>query len=440
MPFPEFADRFRRVTMTCAGVRTMTAELALAGRAGGRRLRGRAIAGFERPASMRLEGVAPFGPPAFILAARAGTATLLLPRDNRVLRKAAPEDILGALTGVALSPADLQAILTGCVSAEPISIEHELLYGENPLIQQSEDHDSGWGMAVYRRADSEQPELVRFPAIEGKTWNHPVLAANISNSRPERISGIDSQTKAIVIDPAYTWGRDRRPRTPWSETIIYEAHVRGLTMQREDIPLALRGSFAALSHPAMIRHLLELGVSAIELLPIHAFVDDRALVGRNLSNFWGYNSIGFFAPHNEYSSSGQRGEQVREFKAMVKALHAVGIEVILDVVYNHSAEGNHLGPTMSLKGIDNPTYYRLVADNPRYYFDYTGTGNTLHKPAANFYRVARTPEEAVEQEQVLEEDRRLAPRSALVHARAAVLDRERLLDCARIAREVELNG
>jgi isoamylase len=195
--------------------------------------------------------------------------------------------------------------------------------------------------------------------------------ADLSFDRRDNARGMP---KAMVIDPAYTWGFDERPRTPWSDTIIYEAHVRGLTMQREDVPLALRGSFAGLAQPAMIRHLRDLGVTAIELLPIHAFVDDRRLVERHLVNFWGYNSIGFFAPMPRYLASGHIGE----FKAMVRHLNDAGIEVILDVVYNHTAEGNHLGPTLSFRGIDNRSYYRLVQGDERHYEDFTGCGNALN--------------------------------------------------------------
>ena len=185
----------------------------------------------------------------------------------------------------------------------------------------------------------------------------------------------------IVIDPSFDWGADRRPNTPWNETVIYEAHVRGLTMRHPDVPPELRGTYAGLAHPAMLRYLRELGVTAVELMPVHVHVDDPFLADRGLRNYWGYSTLGYFAPELRYSAAFRRGDpagSVTEFKAMVKAFHAAGLEVILDVVYNHTAEGNHLGPTLSLKGIDNPTYYRLVADDPRYYFDYTGTGNTLN--------------------------------------------------------------
>jgi isoamylase len=184
--------------------------------------------------------------------------------------------------------------------------------------------------------------------------------------------------RGVVIDPAFDWEGDRPLRTPLHRTVIYEAHVRGLTRLHPEIPEAMRGNYAALGHPAIIHYLQELGITAIELMPIHCFVDDKLLLERGLRNYWGYNSIGFFAPDVRYRSGGVIGSEVNEFKSVVKALHRGGIEVILDVVYNHTAEGNHLGPTFNFKGIDNPTYYRLVRDNPRYYFDYTGTGNTLN--------------------------------------------------------------
>ncbi|MBI3078630.1 MAG: glycogen debranching protein GlgX [Deltaproteobacteria bacterium] len=184
--------------------------------------------------------------------------------------------------------------------------------------------------------------------------------------------------KCVVVDPAFTWGDDRPPRTPWHRTVIYEVHVKGFTTRHPDIPPPLRGTYAGLATPPAIEHLTRLGLTAVELLPVHHFVADKPLAERGLTNYWGYNTIGFFAPDVRYSSSGVRGEQVREFKSMVKALHRAGIEVILDVVYNHTAEGNHLGPTLCFRGIDNAAYYRLVPDNPRYYMDYTGCGNTLN--------------------------------------------------------------
>jgi isoamylase len=180
--------------------------------------------------------------------------------------------------------------------------------------------------------------------------------------------------KAVVIDEAFTWGEERRPATPWEDTIIYEAHVKGLTQQREDVPPAWRGNFRGLTAPAVVDHLKRLGVTAIELLPIHAFVDDRHLIERGLSNYWGYNTIGFFAPDARYALDGP----LDTFRSTVSRLHDAGIEIILDVVYNHTAEGNHLGPTLSFRGIDNTSYYRLLPDQPRYYDDFTGCGNALN--------------------------------------------------------------
>jgi isoamylase len=180
--------------------------------------------------------------------------------------------------------------------------------------------------------------------------------------------------KCRVIDSAFTWGDDTPPRIPWHDTVIYEAHVRGLTMRHPEVPPPLRGTYAGLATAPVVDHLVRLGITAIELMPVHAFVDDRHLLEGGLRNYWGYNSIGFFAPENRYSASGR----VSEFKTMVKVLHSAGIEVLLDVVYNHTAEGNQLGPTLSFRGIDNAVYYRLNPENPRYYVDFTGTGNTLN--------------------------------------------------------------
>ena len=194
---------------------------------------------------------------------------------------------------------------------------------------------------------------------------------NRKNSRGHTMLG-------VVVNPFFDWGSDRHPEHEYHDTVIYEAHVKGLTMRHPDVPEDIRGTYAGIAHPATIAHLKSLGVTAIELMPVHQFVQDTTLVDKGLANYWGYNTIGFFAPHNAYSASGQRGQQVQEFKSMVKALHEADIEVILDVVYNHTAEGNHLGPTLSFKGIDNAAYYRLVEDDQRYYMDYTGTGNTLN--------------------------------------------------------------
>ena len=193
--------------------------------------------------------------------------------------------------------------------------------------------------------------------------------------------------KSVVIDDAFDWEGDHLPRIPLNRSIIYEVHVKGFTARHPGIKEHLRGTYAGLTSDAALEHLTRLGITAVELLPVHAFVDDKHLLDRGLRNYWGYNTINFFAPDARYSSAGDRGGQVREFKEMVKRLHRAGIEVILDVVYNHTAEGNHLGPTLSFRGIDNQTYYRLVADEPRYYMDYTGTGNTLNVPHPQVLRL-----------------------------------------------------
>ena len=202
-------------------------------------------------------------------------------------------------------------------------------------------------------------------------FNEPENSKNELDSAP-------FVAKSVVINPFFDWGNDRPPATPWHRTLLYEAHVKGFSRTHPGIPEELRGSYAGLAHPVAVEYLKNLGITALELLPVHQFVQDSTLAEKGLRNYWGYNSISYLAPHNEYSSTGQRGEQVQEFKQLVKTMHQAGIEVILDVVYNHTAEGNHLGPMLSFKGIDNPAYYRLVADNRRYYMDYTGTGNTLN--------------------------------------------------------------
>jgi isoamylase len=215
-------------------------------------------------------------------------------------------------------------------------------------------------------------------AIEGQIeWNEAVFDYRFGAVRKR--NNADSapyMMRSVVINPFFDWGHDRPPQTPYHESVIYEAHVKGLTRTHPAIPESIRGTYAALAHPVMLEYFAKLGITAIELMPVHQFIQDSTLVQKGLSNYWGYNTIGFFAPHNAYSASGARGQQVQEFRYMVKSLHEAGIEVILDVVYNHTAEGNHLGPTLSLRGIDNAAYYRL-AENKRYYRDTTGTGNSL---------------------------------------------------------------
>ncbi|OBI31632.1 glycogen debranching enzyme GlgX [Mycobacterium sp. E1386] len=217
-------------------------------------------------------------------------------------------------------------------------------------------------------------------AIDGSfEWDQALFSYNFGD--PDSRNDDDSAAfmpKSVVINPYFDWGNDRPPDHQYADTVIYEAHVKGLTQTHPDIPEQLRGTYAGVAHPVIIEHLKNLGVTAIELMPVHHFANDSTLVDRGLSNYWGYNTIGFFAPDFKYSSSASPGGQVQEFKAMVRALHEAGIEVILDVVYNHTAEGNHMGPTLSMRGIDNAAYYRLVDDDKRYYMDYTGTGNSLN--------------------------------------------------------------
>ena len=219
-------------------------------------------------------------------------------------------------------------------------------------------------------------------AIEGNIDDDPSLFS-YDMSNPDDINAINTQDsaahtmKSVVVNPYFDWGNDQHPNISYHDSVIYEAHVRGMTNLNQDVPPDIRGTYAGLAYPAVIDYLIKLGITAIELMPIHQFVNDSFLQQKGLSNYWGYNTIGFFAPHNAYSSVGERGQQVNEFKSMVKAYHRAGMEVILDVVYNHTAEGNHMGPTLSFKGIDNQAYYRLVDNDPYHYFDTTGTGNSL---------------------------------------------------------------
>jgi isoamylase len=216
-------------------------------------------------------------------------------------------------------------------------------------------------------------------AIDGDIdWDESLFSYRFNDT--SEFNGDDSAAhmpKSVVISPFFDWGADRPPHTPYHETVIYEAHVKGLSQLNEHIPEQQRGTYAGVAHPATIEYLKNLGVTAVELMPVHQFVHDHMLIEKGLSNYWGYNTIGFFAPHAGYAAAGRGGEQVQEFKVMVRSLHEAGIEVILDVVYNHTAEGNHLGPVLSYRGIDNANYYRLVDDDRRYYMDTTGTGNSL---------------------------------------------------------------
>ncbi len=216
-------------------------------------------------------------------------------------------------------------------------------------------------------------------AVGAYDWDQSLFSYTFGD--PDSFNDEDSSAHvmlSVVVNPFFDWSGDRPPKTPYKESLIYEAHVKGLTHLHPEIPEEERGTYAGLAHPLVIEHLQKLGVTAIELMPVHQFVQDSTLLEKGLRNYWGYNTIAFFAPHNEYASAGQLGQQVQEFKSMVRSMHAAGIEVILDVVYNHTAEGNHLGPTLSMRGIDNSAYYRLVDDDKRFHMDYTGTGNSLN--------------------------------------------------------------
>ena len=223
-------------------------------------------------------------------------------------------------------------------------------------------------------------------AVDGEIdWDEALFNYRFANPDEEGPDGSTNDDdsaahmpKAVVTSPFFDWDHDRHPRTPWHESVVYEVHVKGFSQRNPAIPEELRGTYAGLAHPSSIEYLKSLGVTAVELLPVHQFVHDHRLVDSGLRNYWGYNSIAFLAPHNDYGARGQQGQQVQEFKQMVKSLHDAGIEVILDVVYNHTAEGNHMGPVLSFKGLDNASYYRLVDDDPRFYFDTTGTGNSLN--------------------------------------------------------------
>jgi isoamylase len=217
-------------------------------------------------------------------------------------------------------------------------------------------------------------------AIEGEVkWGQEVFGHRFDDpGARDDADSAPSMPRCVITGRDFDWGEDRSPAVPLDETIVYETHVKGLTQRHPAVPAAQRGTYAGLAHPAIIEYLLDLGVTSVELLPVHQFVQDAHLLEKGLRNYWGYNTIGFFAPHAAYSSAGDGGSQVDEFKAMVKTLHQAGLEVILDVVYNHTAEGNHLGPTLAMKGIDNPSYYRLVEEDRAFYFDTTGTGNSFN--------------------------------------------------------------
>ncbi|MFC9926277.1 glycogen debranching protein GlgX [Streptomyces sp. NPDC127190] len=254
---------------------------------------------------------------------------------------------------------------------------HAYLPGVGPGQRYGYRVHGPWQPALGHRCNARKLLLDPYArAVDGQIDNH----ASLYERAPDGPAPADSAGHSmlgVVTDPYFDWGDDRPPRTPYADSVIYEAHVRGLTMNHPKVPGHLRGTYAGLAHPAVTEHLTSLGVTAVELMPVHQFVQDGVLQDRGLSNYWGYNTIGFFAPHNAYAAFGSRGQQVNEFKAMVKALHAAGLEVILDVVYNHTAEGNEMGPTLSFRGIDNASYYRLVDGDWGHYYDTTGTGNSL---------------------------------------------------------------
>ncbi|WP_411700673.1 glycogen debranching protein GlgX [Conyzicola sp.] len=258
-------------------------------------------------------------------------------------------------------------------------------HGYLPQVQPGQRY----GYRVHGEYDPEKGErsnpnkLLLDPYAKATTgvidWDPSVFPYNFGDplSRNDDDSAAHTML-GVVINPYFDWAGDRHPRTPYSDTFIYEAHVKGLTKLHPGIPEDQRGSYGGVAHPIMIEHYQKLGVTAVELMPVHQFVNDSALQEKGLSNYWGYNTIGFFAPHSGYASNGELGQQVQEFKGMVRSLHDAGIEVILDVVYNHTAEGNHLGPMLSMRGIDDKAYYRHVDGSPEYYMDYTGTGNSLN--------------------------------------------------------------
>jgi isoamylase len=218
-------------------------------------------------------------------------------------------------------------------------------------------------------------------AITGSVRWGPEVFGYVWGKGDDQISRLDSaehMPHSVVVDDRFDWSGEHRPDVPWSDTVIYETHVRGFTMRHPGIPEELRGTYAGLAHPAAIEHLTNLGITSVELMPVHQFVDPQHLVDNGLRNYWGYDSVGYFAPEARYSSAGDKGQQVIEFKSMIKALHAAGLEVILDVVYNHTAEGSEMGPTLCFRGVDNGSYYRLVEKRPRFYYDVTGCGNSLN--------------------------------------------------------------
>ena len=260
---------------------------------------------------------------------------------------------------------------------------HGLLRGIQPGQRYGYRVDGPWEPAKGLRFNSKKLLIDPYAkAISGEVDHKgPIMPYDVASGDDMKkceIDDADYVPKSVVVDRQFDWGDDCPPETPMSDSIIYEINVRGFSIRNPDVPKKLRGTYAGLAHSASISYLKKLGITAVELLPVHHFIDEGHLLDRGLKDYWGYNTLGYFAPMSRYSSSGDDGQQVIEFKKMVKRLHAAGIEVILDVVYNHTCEGNEKGPMLSLKGVDNTTYYRTLADDPRYYMDYTGTGNTLN--------------------------------------------------------------
>jgi len=262
-------------------------------------------------------------------------------------------------------------------------IHHGYVPGVQPGHRYGFRVHGGWAPEQGLRANPAKLLIDPYAkAVEGEVqWTDAAFDFTPAGGPDGPPDGVDSAPfvpRSVVVNPFFDWGDDRPPRIPWHETIVYETHVRGLTMRHPDVPDDLRGTYSGLASEPIIAHLQKLGVTAVELMPVHQFIHDRRLHELGLRNYWGYNSIAYLAPHNAYASYGQRGQQVQEFRQMVKTLHEAGIEVILDVVYNHTAEGNDQGPALSFKGVDNPAYYRLDPADPRRYVDYTGTGNSLN--------------------------------------------------------------
>jgi len=258
---------------------------------------------------------------------------------------------------------------------------HGYLPGVGPGQHYGYRVDGPWDPANGLRFNANKLLLDPYArAIAGAvTWGQPVYAYQFGEPLTRNDDDSASHTyRSVVVDAGFDWQGDAGPDTPYHQSVIYEAHVKGLSKLHPDVPEHQRGSYAAVAHPAVVAHLKNLGVTAVELMPVHQFVQDDSLAAKGLRNYWGYNTIGFFAPHNEYASTADPCDQVREFKGMVRELHRNGLEVILDVVYNHTAEGNHLGPTLSFRGIDNDAYYRLMDGDKEHYLDYTGTGNSLN--------------------------------------------------------------